>query len=368
MKKTITLILSAFQFLTIHSQELIGISPIGIEKENSTTNNHSVINPYVNYSSFIQGESSMSSTGNYFLKKSGSPTNKDTIIIINSANGNISEKDTISQNHLTNFEYSNNNNSLFGLSPIGLYKFNLSDKSYTLINPAINYNGVYNGVSTYNQTNDDYYFVKSGTPDTLFCVNVNSGSIVSKDTLSNFKIYNIEFNSNDNCIYTLASIGFSKFNTQTKSYTILNSNLNSGYAYNGLSTFDKNLNEYIFVKNGMGAKDTIFKINISNLNLTKDTVMQNHFQLIEYIDNTMTGINVRGTKTTLEFYPNPTNDIVKFKNLNTENKIIIFDNNGKIVLTNENISEINLNSLTSGTYFIKISSNNQNYTIKVLKQ
>lgn len=71
-----------------------------------------------------------------------------------------------------------------------------------------------------------------------------------------------------------------------------------------------------------------------------------------------------------EIYPNPANEIIYFKNnLNNQiQNIKIIDLAGKIIfITNENLSEINIQNLETGIYIISITSENKIYNYKIVK-
>ncbi len=72
---------------------------------------------------------------------------------------------------------------------------------------------------------------------------------------------------------------------------------------------------------------------------------------------------------TLSVYPNPVKDIVHITNSNTDLiKAEIYNLNGQIVLSKENnLSTINVNSLQSGIYMLKLYSQKAEKTIKLIK-
>lgn len=69
-------------------------------------------------------------------------------------------------------------------------------------------------------------------------------------------------------------------------------------------------------------------------------------------------------------YPNPVKDIFTISNNNTITEVTVFNLLGQQVLSakpNSNVSHINMSGLTSGTYLIKVISDNQVKSIKVIK-
>ncbi|TMM29090.1 T9SS type A sorting domain-containing protein [Polaribacter aestuariivivens] len=72
----------------------------------------------------------------------------------------------------------------------------------------------------------------------------------------------------------------------------------------------------------------------------------------------------------LSIHPNPATDIINIKTKNTISKVLIFDVTGKNILNASNIKDntLNISSLNSGIYFMKIlDSNNYKTTRKLIK-
>lgn len=84
--------------------------------------------------------------------------------------------------------------------------------------------------------------------------------------------------------------------------------------------------------------------------------------------------NITGDNFTLEVFPNPvstTLNIVADKNLQSENKLFIYDALGKQVFENENISTnqaIDVSNLANGNYLIKLISGNNTVTKRFEKE
>ncbi|MDA3881521.1 MAG: T9SS type A sorting domain-containing protein [Prolixibacteraceae bacterium] len=75
----------------------------------------------------------------------------------------------------------------------------------------------------------------------------------------------------------------------------------------------------------------------------------------------------------LKVYPNPNNGhfTVHLENIETAAQVMIFNSIGSLVhqsITNEKITNINLTNIQSGIYFIRINSNNNQFTQKVIIQ
>jgi hypothetical protein len=72
----------------------------------------------------------------------------------------------------------------------------------------------------------------------------------------------------------------------------------------------------------------------------------------------------------LSIYPNPVKDIIHIKNINTAIvKVEIHNVNGQLVFSKEkNLTALNVSSLPSGIYMLKMYSENAQKTIKLIKQ
>lgn len=72
----------------------------------------------------------------------------------------------------------------------------------------------------------------------------------------------------------------------------------------------------------------------------------------------------------ITIFPNPTNDVLNFKGLKKIDYVEVIDNLGKTVMKIESPIEntINIKSLNSGLYALKIYSENKISIKKVLKQ
>ena len=85
-----------------------------------------------------------------------------------------------------------------------------------------------------------------------------------------------------------------------------------------------------------------------------------------------TGINLLDISNEFEVYPNPTKDILNFENFENQNitSIAIMDVTGKYVILKfgKLDNSINIESLNSGVYFIKISTEKGLATLKFIKE
>jgi hypothetical protein len=74
-------------------------------------------------------------------------------------------------------------------------------------------------------------------------------------------------------------------------------------------------------------------------------------------------------KASFKAYPNPVHDILTLESENAITKVAIYNLLGQEVLSesNNNLSKIDVSSLTIGTYIVKIVSNEEEKTIKIIK-
>ncbi|MEE1252762.1 MAG: T9SS type A sorting domain-containing protein, partial [Bacteroidales bacterium] len=71
-------------------------------------------------------------------------------------------------------------------------------------------------------------------------------------------------------------------------------------------------------------------------------------------------------ETELSFYPNPTKDEIRFSQI--IDLIEIIEISGKPLMKDENTNEINISTLYSGIYNIRLHSNGKTITQKLIKQ
>ena len=150
-----------------------------------------------------------------------------------------------------------------------------------------------------------------------------SGLLKSKKTkiLSRYEIYR-----NDNLIYSASASTFD-------------------YSDNGLSEGD-----YTYCAKAVYADGTSICSEHRTVHISSASIDENNIDI--------------------KIYPNPTNDFVFINNCKTEYYIDIFDVTGKKVLskiTNKEQNMIDLKNLQNGIYFMKISSNEFQKTLKIIK-
>lgn len=76
------------------------------------------------------------------------------------------------------------------------------------------------------------------------------------------------------------------------------------------------------------------------------------------------------SKTQTKIYPNPFSDKIQIQNSEEINELQLFDLQGKLISTTQNLEELNskLSSLNNAVYFLKIQfKNNKSETIKLIK-
>jgi hypothetical protein len=71
----------------------------------------------------------------------------------------------------------------------------------------------------------------------------------------------------------------------------------------------------------------------------------------------------------IKIFPNPSKSILQIKNTSKIDKITVFDSLGKVILTqSQNNNEINVEKLTKGIYLIEISTENEKFYRKFIKE
>ena len=68
----------------------------------------------------------------------------------------------------------------------------------------------------------------------------------------------------------------------------------------------------------------------------------------------------------ISFYPNPTDSKITFSS--TIERIEVIDQTGRCVLTFTNAREINIESLPSGAYYLRLTNNDKAIMRKVIKE
>lgn len=80
--------------------------------------------------------------------------------------------------------------------------------------------------------------------------------------------------------------------------------------------------------------------------------------------------NKENTFVDFKYFPNPTNDMVYIENKESIDKIELCTITGQVLLVQKvdsNKTDLNLNSFSSGIYFVKVFSNGKNKTFKIIK-
>lgn len=79
----------------------------------------------------------------------------------------------------------------------------------------------------------------------------------------------------------------------------------------------------------------------------------------------------KNTFTTLKYYPNPVNDVLTVTNNNNIEMLTVTNTLGQTVISkqiNNNNAQLDLSSLNNGVYFVKVSVEGKNKTLKIIKQ
>lgn len=129
-----------------------------------------------------------------------------------------------------------------------------------------------------------------------------------------------------------------------------------------------------------GATETVF--NLSKLVLTGLTPSATiYLRVFEYLNDAVGNFKISAydaslstdsfDKSTFNFYPNPVKDVLNISYKNTIDEVQIYNLLGQQVYSNKvNAAEstLNVSQLTSGTYLVKVTSNNETSTFKIIKQ
>ena len=130
--------------------------------------------------------------------------------------------------------------------------------------------------------------------------------------------------------------------------------------------------ESVELDSGIYVTQTIGQHSVASYSIDNLTVQQGYQQsfwssLINTNEEFSTEIN---------FYPNPTIDIVNFNFSNLESSelnVLVFDYAGRVLITTKiNIEDyktkLDLSSLSSGSYLIYLNTNKFNYHTKIIKK
>ena len=94
------------------------------------------------------------------------------------------------------------------------------------------------------------------------------------------------------------------------------------------------------------------------------------------VDSSSSGVNNLQPNETINIYPNPVNDYLRITidDVRLNNTIQIYDLLGRQICTDSTLQrglggfEIDVHKLTSGIYFLKITTNNKIFNTKFIKQ
>jgi len=230
---------------------------------------------------------------------------------------------------------------------------------------------------TYGGSGTDYGFSIQQTLDRGYILLGNTQSF----GVSNQGIYLISTDSIGNTLWskvfdgngTNTNGGFSINQTSDTGYIIIGETRNQGVGDNDICLIKTNHigesgcneNSPLTTESTAGSIVTTFTSNV----LTSSTIAANPPTLVSSVSSIITTTictNVRieelAIKNLFNVSPNPSTGKIYFSNLNGENIIEIFDNNGKLVyhlISNERDEKIDLSVYPSGIYFYKLTNTKQ---------
>ena len=237
----------------------------------------------------------------------------------------------------------------------------------------------------------------------------NSGTFITKNSVDNIGIFtnnnlhtgNANFNSsifvnNTNGIIApstdsgsgIGTLGFLSGLTNNGNINIEIGGATAGNTYDvvnvtGTATLGDVLNVTLFnnyqppigtqtytILNATTRTGTFATVNLPTLSGTTWAITYNPTNVV--ITSTTTALATNNFQFAgFEAYPNPTNDILNLKNSQNIDNITVFDLLGKEVLTqkiNATESQIDISTLSSGMYLIKVKAGENSKTIKIIKQ
>lgn len=77
--------------------------------------------------------------------------------------------------------------------------------------------------------------------------------------------------------------------------------------------------------------------------------------------------DVKNRKDSFQVYPNPTSDRINFKNIESIEKVEIYDMSGKLAISSENATSINVSKLEKGTYIVQVKTKNEVESSRFIK-
>ncbi len=235
---------------------------------------------------------------------------------------------------ITSFDEDKNKNVLFNISPVSMGYH----ASYTNYNIKLDSNGVHNGIKS-TLLNYSWW-----PPSKQF-------ESAKLQTLYNNKYF-----------YTIVSPGFSP---NPLSITILDSTLISNCNATASVTL---LNE---LTGSMGTDTFLLKQSITPYILQDKAINVAPILNFTIGSNYCTVLNLNennNSKETINIYPNPTNNIIHVESFDNIETISVYDINSKKILSNIISNTIDVSSLHSGLYLIKIKTDQGEFTQKFIKE
>lgn len=323
------------------------------------------------------------------------------------ANTPITSFTTTGTTYFDNVRFNNSNASLYGLARVnigsvsqGIYLAKLNTDTGNLI--QISQNSVGNLVAVNGIViNPDLMVYYYSTASKLVGLDLYNGTIFSNPDVvyDNDEFYgfaDIAFNCSNSEIYGLIRgkyldqnatlpTGYTyyfrlgKINPTTGVVTqISTQNLPSQfYAVNSGATIDETNGIYYFA-----GPNTIYGISlVTGAVVSTAPISFEDGNVLFFMTNYNNCINrtaLRQDPSTLSnsdfsldqlitIYPNPTASILKIKTSLSVDKVEIIDNNGRLIQSAFNATELNVSSLASGIYFVKIYSQNIVKNLKFIK-
>lgn len=202
----------------------------------------------------------------------------------------------------------------------------------------LNVSAAFSSITAY-KTNFQKMFIQ---PDGKILLIGNTTYIINSTTTQNKEIILARFNTNGTLDNTFGTNGYVLYDIDpTANETFIDAGTNSNMTEIYVSANLTNPTTYSFIKTAI----VKFSSNSTVLSTKEAAPVQQD----------------------LLFYPNPVKDVLKF---NTEGKVTIYDMNGKLVLSKDDVNGkkgIDVSELIRGNYLIQVKNTKETYSSKFIK-
>ena len=313
----------------------------------------------------------------YFMAPNVSAT-QDAIVTVKLADTSVTQ--TFVDKGLMAFpQYYQGN--LIALSTSGLISYNLSQNQYSVLDPNLKVTGVHS--SDIDLTRGRYIFMKrnssSALPDTIFVYTIGTRSLIKYPVQSNGNSSEMAYSpTSDKILFwgaqvNTGAIGIYSFSLATQLFnpeSILATNNGGTLVSSG--TFDAVNNRYFVVRttNNLGTGFNVLEYRLNTSTAIDHLVGPPGLGFCQYFDNQKipaTAIGSVETDVPFRMFPNPASNslLVNIDLKGRSASIQIMDLLGKIILSKENVGEvndINISTLAAGKYLLRVGMKDKAYS------